>query len=291
MLSKLATALLVAVLFVNSSVCDDKVEQPKVQKTVVSSAVKNKDMQMRHPIVRIRTSNGAGSGTIVYSEDRETKGDFKTFIITNHHVINSAVRIEKKWNSLKQKFEDVEVLDRVNVDIFRYKNGAEDGTIRYEADIISYDADDDLALVQLVTTNKIDNVAKVLTPNDEYPRVFEKVFAVGCSLAQSPIPSEGLLTNASITMERKKFWMVSANIYFGNSGGALFIERDNNYYWAGVPCAVAVSQQQVVSHMAYVIPLDRINAWIDAQKLSFLTDKNKTPTECFKEREKASEKK
>lgn len=250
--------------------------------------IQKKYEQMIYPIVRItsisETVISRGSGTIIFNEDREKDGNIKTFILTNHHVIASSISIEKKWNSLKQAFCDTEVCEDVIVEVFNYnEDGKENGRTNYDAKIVAYDSDEDLALIQLNASVKIAHIAKLSDPSQKF-RMFDKVFAVGCPLGELPMPTEGQVTGLSKMIERKSFWSISANIAYGNSGGAVFAEKDNDFYFIGVPSRVASSGFQIIPYMAYIIPMDRINNWFSHQKLDFLLDKNKTPTECLKDR-------
>ena len=62
--------------------------------------------QMFYPTVRVRTKKAGGSGTVVYSE--EYKGEVYTYIITNQHVIDDSVHIEKKWDPVLKRKVDKE---------------------------------------------------------------------------------------------------------------------------------------------------------------------------------------
>ena len=51
-----------------------------------------------YPVVRVSCGNGSGSGTIIYS-DMVEPGKYSTYVLTNHHVIASAIRIAEEWDS------------------------------------------------------------------------------------------------------------------------------------------------------------------------------------------------
>lgn len=238
------------------------------------------------PVVRVSTPTGIGSGTIIYSEDRDVSGEFKTFLFTNHHVIASAITVTKKWNSLTLRQEDVEVIEKVLVEVFRYTvDGKSNGRINYDADIVAYDKDEDLALLQLTTKSKMPNSACIIPDKELSPTVFEKVYVSGCSLAEPPMHTTGDITSVDKLIDRKEFWMVSAPIIFGDSGGAVFLERGDNFFWIGIPSRVASTSMQAITHMGYIIPPNRIKEWIKGQHLDFLIDPLKTPDKCFAERD------
>ena len=73
--------------------------------------------QMFYPTVRVRTKKAGGSGTVVYSESY--KDEVYTYIITNQHVIDDSVHIEKRWDPVLKRKVDKEILDTVYVEYFK----------------------------------------------------------------------------------------------------------------------------------------------------------------------------
>src|SRR6185436_15761314 len=61
-----------------------------------------------YPCVRVLSGQGGGSGTTIFSEDREKDGSYKSFILTNYHVIDNLIHVEKTWDSLKQQYNEEE---------------------------------------------------------------------------------------------------------------------------------------------------------------------------------------
>lgn len=53
-----------------------------------------------YPSVRVLNGSGGGSGTILYSDDRDKEGQFLTFVLTNHHVVDNLIHITRKWDNL-----------------------------------------------------------------------------------------------------------------------------------------------------------------------------------------------
>ena len=59
---------------------------------------------MIYPEVRITADKARGSGTILYSapiEDNEKR--FETYILTNEHVVDDLIKVEKKWSTLLKR--------------------------------------------------------------------------------------------------------------------------------------------------------------------------------------------
>jgi len=271
----LTLALIASVLFSRSIYADE------------SSQLRVK--QVLYPIVRVTTNNSGGaSGTILFSEDREGDGKFKTFIITNYHVIDSAVHITKEWDNLLNKYVEKEDNDLVNVDLFKYENNNK--TVLFmtlKANIIAYKKEEDLALIQLVYDFKIDNVAHLL-PREKTLDLFQEVMAVGCQALADPFPTIGIITDLEVMIDKKIYVQSSAPTYFGSSGSAVFTKVDSKYYFIGIPSRIAVQRGQALNHMGFFIPPDRIYEFIETQKLLFLIDSKISPKQSMEDRKKIS---
>ena len=59
----------------------------------VSKTIKQKHEEMFYPTVRVRSKQAGGSGTVVYSSKH--KGSVHTYIITNHHVVEKCIDVER----------------------------------------------------------------------------------------------------------------------------------------------------------------------------------------------------
>jgi len=241
-----------------------------------------KHKEMLYPVVRVTVGSGGGSGTLLYSEDR---GDgCQTFVLTNHHVIDGAIHVAKAWSSLLQADRKREANDLVQVEIFRYAAGSrQDMADSCRAEIVAHNKDHDLALLKLQTARTFDHVAALL-PDDAAVEVFDPCWAVGCSLLHPPISTSGHISYLDDVIDRKKYWMSDAQIIFGNSGGAMFVQHDKHYVFVGVPSRVAGTWGQVIPHMGWFVPVTRIREWLAEEQLMFLLDDKSTPAECFAKR-------
>ncbi len=125
--------------------------------------------QVMKPLVRVKTNYGSGSGTVLYSEDREDAGEHRTFILTNHHVVSSAIHVKKKWDNLTGSYIFSEENDQVTVELFTYlRNGKTVTSLPIKANIVAHKAEEDMALLELDYPVKIENVA-VMLPEDKLP--------------------------------------------------------------------------------------------------------------------------
>lgn len=255
--------------------------------TAWAGEIDTKQQEMLFPVVRVTVSGSGGSGTILFSEDR---GDgCQTYVLTNHHVVAGAIKVKEEWSSLLQSDVKRESNDPVKVEVFRYADGSrQDVSDTYRGDLVAHHHRHDLALVKLSTTRKLDHVATLL-PAEGKVAIFEQIWAVGCSLLHPPVVTEGIIDYLDDVIDRKIYWLGSASIIYGNSGGAVFIERDGHYRFIGVPSRVAVTWNQAVTHMGYFVPVTRVREWLADEKLAFLFDGKSTPTACFEQRKKLRE--
>lgn len=237
------------------------------------------------PLVRVQTQYAGGSGTVIYSEDREGTGEFRTFVLTNWHVVEDAIHVVETWDSLTEKHVYSEDNDQVTVELFMYLRGGRTVVTQpIKADIVAYKKAEDLALLELDYPIQVKDVAKLL-PADKSLRLLQTVWAVGCSLGVDPMTTVGHVNDLEEMIEHKPYVMATADIIWGNSGGAVFVRSKGEFYFVGVPSRVAIAGSQAATHMGYFIPPDRIRAWFTREKLCFLVD-GETPTVSFEARAK-----
>lgn len=245
-----------------------------------------------YPTVRVLSGTGGGSGTIVYSEDREKKGEFQTFVLTNHHVIDNLINVEKVWDNLTKSYRYDEKNDLADVEIFQYDNGGRTVTkFAVKADIIAYVADEDIALLRLRHPFAIKYQVKVLPPGKSLS-LFQEIYAVGCPLLLDPLFTKGEVSDIEHLIDNKPYTGGTASIIWGNSGGSVISKfPDGEWYFCGIPSrGYGAPNGQFITHLGYYVPPERVNEFITSQKLDFLVDPAKTPTQCMEEREKTRKK-
>jgi len=234
-----------------------------------------------YPVVRIETRYGIGSGTVVYSKAIEDKSS--TYVLTNYHVIGDSISINEEWDSALKKKVPIERRQIVYVEIFKYRNlSTPVGTMKLEADIIIYNRTEDMALLKLRYDDPLEFVAK-LHPTKEIPHyVMDETVAVGCSLGWPALVSVGVITRMDYQIESLPYDMSSAQIVFGNSGGAMFSASGE---FIGIPSMVAaLGWQAIVPHMGLFIPWSRIASWFELEHYDFIYDPAKKETVCLDER-------
>ena len=90
---------------------------------------------------------------------------------------------------------------------------------------MAYTKEEDMALLRLRSIDKIEHVTKFY-PLDRIKEIkmFMKTYAVGAALGHQPIATDGWITCMSDEQDNFVFWMSTAQIIFGNSGGSMYIE-------------------------------------------------------------------
>ena len=223
-------------------------------------------LEMLYPTVLVRLGNGSGSGTVIYSEQNEEL-DYESYVLTNWHVVQNYVKLNKVWNSDKKEHIETENRRPVNIDLWEYNNfSIAVGTIGRIANIVAYDKSRDLALLQVEDTERqMPHVAKLYPEyKDDGPWIFQTVYAVGAGLGKPPFPTMGLLSGYGKDIHGNDLYLASAPIIFGNSGGALYVYSPRREYeLIGVPSMVsAYGWGNVVTHMAWSRPISEIRIFL-----------------------------
>ena len=231
--------------------------------------------QMLLPSVQVDALKGTGSGTVISS--REVNGNFRTYILTNHHVIAASISIieyfdqESKSNKKREKFENVQVRFHRYANRNRYT-----GSDNRLANIVAYDAQADIALLILDDNAPVTNVA-IIAPKDARIDRGERVYAVGAGLGVPPFMTEGRVGSIGHRIDGHPYILASAPIIFGNSGGALFrMNSEYNYEFIGIPSRVSSTggffSSTAVTHIGWHIQLDTIREFLERNRLSHIID-------------------
>jgi S1-C subfamily serine protease len=222
--------------------------------------------KMIYPVVRVTEGRSAGSGTVIYCQAKD--GKYDTYVLTNHHVIADAITVTEEWSPIEKKDVKTERRSVVYVEIFQYRDlSVPVGTLKIEADVVAYSRNEDMALIKLRSDKCIDHVAD-LAPEKSQRYILDVTYAVGCSLAFPPLPTAGIITRLNMLIDSLPFHMSSAQIIYGNSGGAMF-NADRELI--GIPSRGMVAGWGTpVTHMGFFIPIDRFYAWAKKEEYDFL---------------------
>jgi len=248
-----------------------------------------------YPIVRVRHERVGGSGIVIYSKPTSSNSTkFESYVITCHHVVEGAIKFIKKWSSLAKRNIKTEERSLVDVEIFEYEELSRViGGTTYQAEIVAWDKNLDVALLKLKTAKKIPYVA-TLYPKDKSDdiKLGSDVCSVGCSLGHEPIINYGSLSAKHDRIENREYWLSTANIIFGNSGGAEFLM--DGYQFIGITARVSGVQLgfsvDIITWMGFFVPIDSIYNFLDEQIFQFVYDENYTSKICLELRKEKMKK-
>jgi len=254
------------------------------QKTIVKE-----HQQFIYTVVRVRHKTAGGSGVLIRSA-KEDQDNFCNYVITNHHVVGSAIKHVKEYSTFTKQMEDKEKLDTVNVEIFRYMNTSKlmDRSV-YDANILTYDKSRDIALLMFRTVKKLDFVAKLPAKGKAY-YMLQEVYSVGAALSHKPVATRGQITSLDEKIENLPFFLCSSPIIYGNSGGATFLVDTGEFI--GVPARIDALKTRFgstdsVTHLAYIIPVDEVYKSLDRNGYGYVWDMKQNWVDCAKKRRAA----
>jgi S1-C subfamily serine protease len=267
---------------------------------ISSEKIKEIHKHILYPIVRVLTENAAGTGVVIYSaitpetiDKPDDEKEYESYVITCHHVVEDAIKFVKKWSGIAKKDITVEANELVRVELFKYEKLSRCiGGTTLDAEIVAYDKPLDIALLKVKCSEKIEQVAKL------YPREKEDeiklgapMISCGCSMAHNPFFTFGNLTSKGDQIDAKEYWMSSANIIFGNSGGPVFLE--DSYEYIGNTARVASVQLgfgvNIITWMGFFIPIDSIYGFLEENFFMFIYDNTTDSKKCTEQRKQKME--
>jgi S1-C subfamily serine protease len=245
--------------------------------------------EMLFNVALIRTVRGSGSGTVIYSAERD--GEWATYILTNYHVISSAIRRQSICCDENGEKYDVERRSPVDVLFFEYNQLSQPiGNRGKRASIKAFDQLADLALLRLNDReNGAPFIARMHNPDDPL-YMFERVWAVGAGLGEPPFATTGLLSRVDREIDGFSYIASSSPIIYGSSGGALFRYRVNDssehYELIGVTSMARAAGWQLVEHINFSIPMETIWEFLRAQCFGFIVGDEVEKSVCLQDDEK-----
>ena len=260
----------------------------------VIEEVKRKHEQILWTTVRVHTDKAYGSGTVIYS-GKDAKGEYHSYIATCYHVIEDNIKIKTMFDPRVGYDIKKETRIPAEVEFFYYDKlsicQGVSGSVR--ANIICYDVDGDIAILEIKRNAPVEWVAN-LFPKDKVGEihVFDEVWACGAALAHEPIATHGEINFMNeLIDEGVEYWMSSAQVIFGNSGGAMFrySPKRDRYEFIGIPARMSISiagfLPDPITHMGFFVPIPRIYKVLDDNFYQFIYDSKYTYEKCKELRE------
>ena len=250
---------------------------------VFALTIEEKHQKVLYPIVRVRTSQAMGSGTILYSQlIPGSKDKYETYVLTNKHVISYNIKIAQEWSTLLKREVKTDILTDAHIDNFEFDYLSwKVGHSSWRAQIMAYDHNMDLGLLRIKTERQFPYVAQMFPRGQHKKRIrmFMELYAVGSGLGEPTLATDGHLTGFGIIIQNYPYWLSTAPTIFGNSGGAVFLVETGEFI--GVPSRIAVTWGgDAITHMSYFIPITSIYRFLDEQIFQFIYDSNYTSEQC-----------
>ena len=246
-----------------------------------------------YPVVRVRTDKAGGTGLIIYSAKMPESEAYETYVVTCHHVVSDAIAFIKKWSAIAQREITVEDRALVQVEVFKYEKLSRCvGGTTYQAEIVAWDKQLDIAVLKIRAEEAFKHVAKLYPKGREADiKLGHPTIACGCSLGHEPFFNFGSLVAKHDIIENKEYWMSTSNVIFGNSGGPVFL--GDTYEYIGNTARVSGIQLgfglDIITWMGFFIPMSSIYEFFDTSFLQFLYDKQYTSKQCEELRKKKME--
>jgi S1-C subfamily serine protease len=197
------------------------------------------------------------SGTLISLEHR--------LILTNNHCIRGNVRkIKRSVTGPDGVVKQIEVEKRLPVTVQQkdYRRYQEVGSISYKTDIVAFEADKDLAILQIISEKVRSVMAAPLLPGNQKIVRGESVFVVGNPAGLDATVTSGIVssTNRQFPVpwaeDKVSFVQIDAPVNGGNSGGSLY---NADLHLIGVPAA----KLRGSDGLALAIPIDSIREFLE----------------------------
>lgn len=236
---------------------DEPLQKRKTMQSSSEIGLALKAKRLLAPTVQIICGREVGSGTIIHSK----RG--VTYVLTALHVI---------------AHEQTDDLQLIEVKIF---SGSGEPLI-FSGKLIASSEKIDAAVVRINGKFFPQHVARLASRATlAKVAVFEKIYAIGCPLGYSPMPTSGELSSKTKKLKEQNYWMTSAPTIFGNSGGGIY--RAESQELIGFLSRVSAYNNFIniaVPHMGIFVPMSEVYDWMDTEFLTYLYDRSVSHTEC-----------
>lgn len=215
------------------------------------------------------------SGTLISLKHR--------LILTNHHCLGKYIstKTEKVRDRDTNTISDVkfEVFKDVPLSQKKYQEHRVVGSRSYTAEIVDYDEDMDLGLLQIVSKDIGQTRFAEIYPG--VPQRGEVVWAIGNPFMLDASVTKGVLSNVNRTVQvgfkEFPYYQIDAEIEGGSSGGSLYTDEG---YLIGVPAAGARG-----SSVGLAIPIPKVREFLEENCYSELWDMEAESYEVCVEKE------
>lgn len=211
----------------------------------------NKLIQMLYPVCCVQTPQSISTGIFITPKH----------VLTVYHGISDCITLK----GTKDTLQEVRHLVAISSYYPKIK--------KHKASIVAYDQAQDIALLKLTKTSN-PYVSQFIPKNHiKNCEVFDPLYVVGMPLGHAPVPTQGILTHKSETIENGEYWMTDAWIQVGNSGSGVFKKIGRKYCLIGVASLSLVDEEsEQDTNLTHFIPPDAISNFLKTTNDSTLQE-------------------
>jgi hypothetical protein len=239
--------------------------------TTNANEIQHKIDHLLQPVVKVEYEANSGSGVVICVRKEDI--GYRNFIITNFHIINSAIQITE---------EEEEERGVIAVNSYTYEDHGKKTVERTsQANIIAHSKELDLALLEVIDKSiKLCSIS--LLPKHEKLNLFQQIWNVGFPGNRDIVFVDGIINGFNKGSVNdigflSSYIQTSAPIWFGSSGGLASVKINNKYYLAAIPALVDTSIKGA-PYVNWGIDTNSIRIFLQINDLGFVeNDKIKIP--------------
>jgi len=218
--------------------------------------------KLRASSVTVRTPRASGSGFVI------CKGS-TAYVLTAAHVVDDLRREEQVPGSEKRRvvFDEAKVIQKA------VQGGRIVREVSYEASVVRFSADEDLAILKLHEQDAF-KAGLTLFAGESIPPLGLELWHVGSPLgeigAQSLIPA--WMSQHGVVIEKKTMDRITCSAFPGSSGGAVTLKDGR---------VVGVVVRGKEGGFILMVPIRRVKEWTSRIGAGFLFDPKVCTPESF----------